>query len=427
MVTRKVDSAACGAAASRRSFARAALVVALSFPALASAQQPAPAAQPPVTQTPAPTPATQEPTPAAQEPKPATPPVAEPAKVEPAAAVGTTYGRVVVDSAPLRCWSGAVAQPPVFDEALTKDTVVVLGRSENGFRCVQLPLGPIGFVNKKFTETTPEGRVKTKGVKVAFRYRAKSSEAPVAQLENGAELHVVGEKDDWYRARVAGVEAWLAEAEVQAADAADPAPAKAYAELQQKHEAEVKARLDAIAAQIAKQKQDEADLAAVQAVQDAFLAEQKKPITEQKYAPLNETLDKLSASFGPESAGKPAVAALKNRIKDQSWIAEAAAVVREAKPQASDVPPPDKKDPLERFQSIGWLRYERRIAGAGVYYLEKGGQRQYEVACSNNRYDLGLFVDCEIAVIGPRRRPMTSAMSVIDVERLEVLGTASKK
>lgn len=425
MVTRKVDSAACGAAASRHLFARAALAVALPFASFAPAQTPTPAAQPPA----APAPVT--PTPTAQDPKPATPPTTEPAK-EPAkdaapAAVGTTYGRVVVETAPLRCWSGAVAQPPVFDESLAKDTVVVLGRSENGFRCVQLPLGPVGFVNKKFTETTPEGRVKTKGVKVAFRYRPKSSEAPVAQLENGSELHIVGEQEDWYRTRVAGIEAWVAEAEVQAADAADPAPAKAYAELQQKHEAEVKARLDAIAAQIAKQKQDEADLAAVQAVQESFLAEQKKPITEQKYAPLNESLDKLSAAFGPESAGKPAVAALKKRIEQQSWVADATAVVREAKPPAGDVPAPDKKDPLERFQSIGWLRYERHIAGPGVYYLEKGGQRQYEVACSNNRYDLGLFVDCEVAVIGPRRRPMTSAMSVIDVERLEVLGTASKK
>jgi hypothetical protein len=412
MVIRNVDSAAA-AASSRILFARALVAAALSFPAFASAQQPTPA-----------------PAPTQQEPKPATPPTptpaAEPAK-DAAAAVGTTYGRVVVDQAPLRCWSGAVAQPPVFDEVLTKDTVVMLGRSENGFRCVQLPLGPVGFVSKKFTESTPEGRVKTKGVKVAFRYRPKSSEAPVSQLENGTELNVVGEQEDWFRVRVAGIEAWLAEAEVQAADAADPAPAAAYAELKTKQEAEVKARLDLIAAQIAKQKQDEADLAAVQVVQDAFLAEQKKPLVEQKYAPLNESLDKLSASFGAESAGKPAIAALKKRIEAQSWIADATAVVREAKPQPTDVPPPDKKDPLERFQSIGWLRYERRIAGPGVYYLEKGGQRQYEVACSNNRYDLGLFVDCEVAVIGPRRRPRTSAMSVIDVERLEVLGAASKK
>lgn len=421
MVIRKVESAARGAAVRRVPFVRACAFVACTVLAAAVAQTPPantppapPAGQPaPVVTPPAPTPT---PTPATQ-----------PAQPAPATATGTTYGRVVVEQAALRCWSGAVAEPPVFDEVLTKDTIVVLGRSENGFRCVQLPLGPVGFVSKKFTESTPEGLVKTKGVKVAFRYRAKSSEAPVVQLDSGTQLHVVGEQEDWYRVRVAGVDAWLAEAEVQATDAADPAPAKLYAELQQKQEAEVKARLDAIAAQIAKQKQDEADVAAVQQIQDAFAAEQKKPLTEQKYAPIHEALDKLNASFGAESAGKAAVASLKKRVDAQSWIADATAVVREAKPPASDVPPPEKKDPLERFQSIGWMRYERRIAGPGVYYLEKGGQRQYEVACSTGRYDLGLFVDCEVAVLGPRRRPMTTAMSVIDVERLEVLGSPGKK
>jgi hypothetical protein len=30
-------------------------------------------------------------------------------------------------------------------------------------------------------------------------------------------------------------------------------------------------------------------------------------------------------------------------------------------------------------------------------------------------------------VLGPRRRPVTTAMSVIDVERLEVLGVANKR
>lgn len=427
MVIRKVEAAARGVAVAAVPFLRACAVGVVAMCALAmaqdpvntppagagatgpAAQQPAPAAQPPA-------PAAQEPAPAAQPPAPAAAP-----------ATGTTYGRIVVERAQLRCWTGAVAQPPVFDEALAKDTVVVLGRSENGYRCVQLPLGPVGFVSKKFTESTPEGAVKTKGVKVAFRYRAKSSEAPVSQLDNGTALHVVGEQDDWYRVRVPGVEAWVAEAEVQAADAADPAPAKLYAELQQKQEAEVKARLDAIAAQIARQKQDEADVAAVARLQDDFVAEQKKPITEQAYAAIHEALDKLQASFAAESAGKPAAAALKQRIDQQSWIAEASALVNKAKPVPADVPPPEKKDPLERFQSIGWLRYERRIAGPGVYYLDKGGQRQYEITCSNGRYDLGLFVDCEVAVLGPRRRPITTAMSVIDVERLEVLGVANKR
>jgi SH3-like domain-containing protein len=425
MVTRTVGAAPRGVAVLCIAFQRCVAFVrhgaglALTLAAAALAQSPAAEAT-----APPPAPAAQQPAPAAPQPAPA----ASPSGVAGAAvATGLTYGRIVVERAALRCWTGAVAQPPAFDEALTKDTVVVLGRSEQGFRCVHLPLGPVGFVSKKFTESTPEGAVKTKGVKVAFRYRPKSSEAPVSQLENGTALHVISEQDDWYRVRVPGVEAWVAEAEVQATDAADPAPARLYAELQQKHEGEVKARLDAIAAQLERQRQDAADVAAVQRLQEDFLVEQKKPIAEQKYAAITEAVDKLQATFAADSAGKPVAAALKQRIDQQSWIVDATPVVREVRSPVNAAPPPEKKDPLERFQSIGWLRYERRIAGPGVYYLDKGGQRQYEVACSNGRYDLGLFVDCEVAVLGPRRRPVTTAMTVIDVERLEVLGVAEKR
>ena len=410
MVMRANESAARGMSG-RRSLFVAALVAAWTV-GVSSAGAQAPGNQP---ATPA---APQSGTPA---PAPAVP--AAGSTQDPAAA--PVFGRIVVDQAKLRCWSGAVAEPPVFDEVLTKDTVVALGRSENGMRMVTLPLGPVGFVSRKFAEASPEGVVTTKGVKVAFRYRPRSSEAPVMQLENGTVLHVLAEQDDWYRVRVPGVDAWVAEGEVQATDAADPAPALAYAALRQRHEAEVKARLDAIAAAIARTRQDQADLAAVQVVEESFVAEKKKPLGEQQFAPLLETLDKLGASLAAESAGKPAIEALKKRIDTQRWIAEATAV-RDSKPPAIDGPAPEKKDQLERFQSIGWLRYERRLAGPGVYYLEKGGQRQYDLSCNTGRYDLALFVGCEVGVIGPRRRPATESLSVLDVERLEVLGTASK-
>jgi hypothetical protein len=39
---------------------------------------------------------------------------------------------------------------------------------------------------------------------------------------------------------------------------------------------------------------------------------------------------------------------------------------------------------------------------------------------------LALFVDCEVGAIGPRRRPVTDSLSVLDVKRLEVLGTSPK-
>lgn len=414
MVIRPLVSGAAAVAAPRSRSYLTWLVVAGATLGLLPAQQPG--------ATPAPTPPAATPPAATPENAPANPAAVTPAT--PAAAT-PTFGKIVADKVPLRCWSGAVAQPPVFEESLLKDQVVAVGRSENGFRAVLLPLGPIGYVSKKLTETSPEGVVKTKGTKVSFRYRPRSSEAPVQQLDEGTTLHVVGEQDDWFQVRVPGVEAFVAEAEISVGDQTDPALAKSWAELQAKHEAGIKARLDAIAAQRAREAQDAVDLAAVQLVQDAFAAELKKDIGEQKFAPLNETLDKLVATMAAESAGRPAIAALKKRIETQNWIVEASAV-RDSKPPIQPVPAPDKKDPLESFQSIGWLRYERRLAGPGVYYLEKGGQQLHMLSCNTGRYDLALFVDHEVAVNGPRRRPVNVSLSVLDIERLEVLGAPIK-
>ncbi|MEO6596378.1 MAG: SH3 domain-containing protein [Planctomycetota bacterium] len=354
-----------------------------------------------------------------QEPTPAVAPAAAPA-------APLVYGRVIADNVALRCWPSTAAAPPAFEDVLAKDQVVQLGRSENGFRAVVVPLGPLGYVSQKFTETAPDGTVKSKGSKVAYRYRPRSTEAPVMQLEEGTPLHVVGEQPDWYQVRVPTVEAWVLEAEVQVGDPADAALAAGYAEWKQKQQAAVKLRLDQIAAVQKRQEQDKADLAAVDVVQQAFATELKKPVTEQQFAPLEEALGKLSATLAADSAGVPAVEALKKRIETQKWIAEATAVRAEKPVPVTDVTPPLPQDELEKFQSIGWLHYESRLAAPGVYYLEKGGRRLYLISCSSGRYDLALFVDCEVAVIGPRRRPVVESLSVIDVERLEVRGTTAR-
>ena len=361
---------------------------------------------------------------AAQEPQPTTitaetPPASAPA---PAPAAPPQLGRVLTEKVALRCWPGTAAQPPVFEDVLEKDQVVMLGRTENGFRAVVLPLGPVGYVSRKFSEAASDGTVKTKGTKVAFRYRPRSSEAPVAQLEDHTVLHVVSEEPDWYRVRVPSVEAWVPEADVQIGDQADQALAASYAEWKAKQEAEVQARLDTIAAAKKQEVQNQADLAALKLVEDAFTAELAKPIKEQSYDPLNQALETLVGTLAAESAAKPQAETLKKRIETQRWIAEAT-IVRDAKPEPVAALPPEPKDDLEKFQSIGWLRYERRLGGPGVYYLEKGDRRQCLVSCNTGRYDLSLFVDREVGLMGPRRRPAAESLSVLDAERLEVLGT----
>ncbi|MBL8739195.1 MAG: hypothetical protein JNL12_22400 [Planctomycetes bacterium] len=368
------------------------------------------------------TPLTAQTPPAAEAPPAveATTPPAPPAAQDAAAKQPVGYGRVVADKVMLRCWPSAVAMPPVYEDPLAKDQVVSLGRSENGFRSVIVPLGPLGYVSKRFAEASADGQVKTKGTKVSFRFKPRSTEPPVAQLEDGTALHVVGELDDWYQVRVPGIEAWVAEAEVQAIDATDGAAAKAYEEWRGRQLAEVQARLDAIAAKAARQAKDAQDIAQVRQVAEAFQAEMKKPVGEQQFEPLTTTLDKLVATFDEQSAGRGEVEVLKKRIETQRWLAEAMAI-QASKPPAVEEPPPPKVDPLETMQAIGWLRYERRLGGPGVYFVEKGGQRQYVLTCNSGRYDLALFVGHEVGLNGPRRAPGGDAMSVLDVERLVVL------
>jgi hypothetical protein len=181
-------------------------------------------------------------------------------------------------------------------------------------------------------------------------------------------------------------------------------------------------RLEGIATAKARAAQDELDLQQVRVVDQAFTQELSKAVSEQRFGPLDQALDKLLATLSPESSAQAAVQSLKKRIETQRWIAEATAV-RDSKPEPVPQPAPEPKDELARFQSIGWLRYERRLGGPGIYYLEKGGRRQCLVSCNTGRYDLSLFVDREIGLSGPRRHPATETLSVLDAERLEVLGS----
>lgn len=333
------------------------------------------------------------------------------------------YARIAVDKTQPFCWPSAVAAPPRFEDVLDKGDVVQVGRSEGAFVMVQLPLGPLGYVSKRFATADDDGKVKTKGSKVAFRYRAKSSEAPVAQLDDGTELFVVAEQDDWWIVRLPSIEAWLPATEVQVADQSDPTLATAFAAAKEKVDGVVRTRLDGIAADKKQKTQNAADEAAVQVIADGYQNELGKPVIEQDFAPLEEALTKLDAGLAETSTGKAAVVSLRKRIQAQKWIVEATKLREEpAKPSAEPLPAQQPADDLARFHAIGWLRYESRIGGPGTFYLEKGGLRLYHVTCTTQRYDLSLFVDCEVGVQGPRRRPANEAFSLLDAERIEVLG-----
>lgn len=358
-----------------------------------------------------------------------TPATAKPAAKPSAAPTGNAqeaapvFGKIVAESAAARCWASAVATPPKYEDVLKKDQIVRLGRSENGFRAILLPMGPIGYVSKRFTSEAEDGSATSKGAKVAFRYRPRTSEAPVAQMPEGTALHILSIEDGWCRARVAGMEAWVAEADVQVVPS-DPEIIAAHAEFAGLAKAEVQARLDKIATEHKQQEQDRIDMEAVKLVEDAFVREMAKPVEEQSYGPLQGALAKVVDGLVEGGAARTACAALNRRMETQQWIVDATATSKEKAPVTEAVIKEPVKDRLERFESIGWLRYESRLAGPGVYYIEKGGRRQYLLSCNTGRFDLSLYVGCEVGVIGPRRTPIAETLSVLDVERVEVLGSS---
>lgn len=378
----------------------------------------------------------------AQDPKPATPPPQPAAAGAPAPAEASAggaaeaveaaapqdsapvYGKIRADEVRLRCWPSEVAAPPVFEDVLTHGQVVQLGERKDGFRSVILPLGPTGFVSKRFSAEAEDGTVTTSGAKVAFRYRPRTSEAPVAQLPRGTKVHVIGDQEDWFKVRVVGVPAWVSIADVEVVPS-DPDNVAAYEALAAATRAEAQARLDAIAAAAKQSELDRLDMEAVKVVETAFRKELQKPSGEQQFSGLVKALSKVEKTLQKNGSARTAAASLRKRIETQQWVNEAVKVTQEQPPEVAQPERQEQpKDRLERFEAIGWLRYRNQLAEPGYFYLEKGGRRQFLLSCNTGRFDLSLFVDREVGVIGPRRSPLGATLSTLDVERLEVLGSA---
>ncbi|MGE3171938.1 MAG: hypothetical protein AB7O97_04880 [Planctomycetota bacterium] len=329
---------------------------------------------------------------------------------------------VLVDGAELRCWP--TANSPHYEDALAKDAALRTGRLEQGFREVLLPIGPVGYVHKKFASEPKDGAIHTNAKGVAFRYRPQSGEAPVTSLAEGTELFVIGEDGEWWRVRHPGVVGWLPDAELQLFPTPPETVAKAWSEFEKTQRGQVQAHLDRLAAAAAAAELADQRRQQFGALQQNFQQELQKPTAEQQLDPIESATDELLAGLDETSALTPMVQELKRRIGAQRWVIEATAV-RDAEPVpatvTNDLPPAVVADPLDRFQSVGFLRWEKGLTGPGRFVVEKGGQRLMEVTCRSGRYDLSLFTDCEIGLVGARRRPDFESLRVLDVEKIEVL------
>src|SRR5262249_55623262 len=345
---------------------------------------------------------------------------------------GMAVGTLLADGSKVRCWP--TDHSPTYEDAFAKGAVVGIGRSEGGFRQIVLPLGPAGYVHKKYASAAGKtaadkavadrvstGKIVTTGKAVAFRYRPKADEPPVASLAEGTELFVLGEQENWWRVRNPAIECWLPEADVQAFENPPDTMVQALAELQKTQNGEVQAWLLAVEKKKEEVRLDEERTRQLLALQEQFGKELERPLGQQGLDALATATDELLQGLPETSGVRPGATALKERIARQKWVVEATAA-RDAVPvPIKDLlqPTPDVRDPLERFQAVGYLRWEKPLVGTGQFVIEKGGQRMYVVTCNSGRYDLPLFVDREVGLIGSRRH--TEGLRVLDVERIEVL------
>lgn len=372
------------------------------------------------------TPAPASPAPATPTPSPAS--TAAPTAQEPTAPVPgqLTLATIVPATAKLKCYASPLAAE--FDDTLAQNAVVAVGRSENGYRQILMPLGPVGYVHKKFATAPLDGKVRSQGTAVSFRYRAQTNEAPTAQLSQDTELLVVGELPEWWRVRTATVEAWLPEAEVQVAPAITPELQAGYDATVKAAQQEPQAWLDALKKQQELQQQVTAARLHLQQVQQVIDAEMQKPAASQDFAAADAQLQALQQTLPADAELQQAFAYQQNRVTERRmWLTAMKAVAEPiAPPKDLPVVAVEPDDPMQHFNAIGYMRWERSLAGPGRYVVEQGGKTLYVVTCNSDRYDLALFVNREVALIGPRRRPNTDSLRVLDIEKLAVLSAAAK-
>ncbi|MEE2886697.1 MAG: SH3 domain-containing protein [Planctomycetota bacterium] len=358
-------------------------------------------------------------------------PVKAPAAKVPATAVvenpadqGPRLARIESDSVQVRCF--ASVNSPVYEGVLPKGTAVMVGTAVGEFCPVQLPIGVIGYVSKKFTSTPEAGLVRTTGVGVSFRYRPTPrgrAEQPVARMAKGTALKYLGEKGAWWRVRMATESAYLPIKDIQVFQTANATLQKSQAELARQHQAQWQGAVSAYEQALAAAVLEKARTARLAELRQAYVTELEKVVDQQQFDSLMGDVSKLLTELPEDTPLWAAAQGLKRAVKTQQVMLQAKALLASTPPTAKA---PDIKviktpaDPLAHLQHIGWLSRHPRVASAGLFQLTKGGKLVCNLKCSSLRYDLSMFAGVEIGVIGSTERD--EQMSYVDVGEIVVLG-----
>ncbi len=318
---------------------------------------------------------------------------------------------------------------PRYGEELSEGAVVQVRGTHGAFREVVLPLGVLGYVHKKFTTDIEAGLVSSKVKRLAFRYRPQAGEAPVALVDSGTQFRVAGDAGDWWIVRHAAGSAWVPSKSIVTFDEPNDTLVAAYASLGKQHRKVCDDTMQEIdsaraAATLAAQQNEQ-----LESLRARFRDEMRKPVGEQSFTAIQADTAALIATTAEEDGFHKLATRFQDRVKMQVTIVEATMVANEpAKPADVDVVPTQPEvDPMSTFDAIGWLRHSRTASGRARVVLMKGEQVLFRLDCSTGRYDLSMFEGLEVGVRGPRARPTSESIRVLDVERIEVIRAASKR
>jgi hypothetical protein len=348
-----------------------------------------------------------------------------PAAVVPTAkATGVTFARVEAESVKVRCF--ASINSPMYEEAFPKGTVLSVGEAVGEFRRVQIPMGVVGYVSKKFATAPAKGMVHTTGNKVSFRYRptpSRRAEQPVTRLKDGTELMYLGEQGDWWKVRMNTEAAYLAIKDIQVFQTANVTLEKSHAALLHKHQTEWQGAAKAYETAAGLVALNKVRSETLEGLRTSYVAELKKPLDTQELGSVMAGITALGADLPKGEPLMTAVQALERAVKTQQVILDARALLATT-PLAAKMPVvkviKTPGDPLARLQHLGWLRHSPNSTGPTAYHLSKGGRIVCYVKCSTERYDLSMFDGVEVGVIGTGNAADSS--SYVDVSEIVVLG-----
>jgi len=337
------------------------------------------------------------------------------------------YARVIAEEAQPRCF--ASERSPRYGDHLTEGQVVIVGEQVGDHWQIWLPLGVTGYIHKRFAAEQDGGKIIATASKVSFRYRPKTSEAPAAVMDKGAETFLFGEEGEWWKVSNPELHGYLPTGDLQLIDEVSEADMANHAEFDKARRADWAKALEHRAVAVAAAAELAAQTSELEAITTELRVVASQPLERQAYGALKSRAAALVQQTEEGSDLHGRAINVERAIAKQELVAEALTAVAVEAPTrdvSKQVLPPVDVDALQRFDAVGWMHTES-IDGTDEtrYILMKGGRMIVAVTCTSERYDLALFVGSEIGITGPDHRSAADRARVIDVAKIEVLKPAN--